>query len=140
MRHEKLAEAISFSPALQRLYTVFRLNLLPVMPAKTIAQRECVLHGAGRDGGLRDHLRFDLRALVRTEQGVIDEVAVVARDIGGRPNGIDDLQVGLRHEPESLAIVLGADRRCTQRHSGGRRRGASEYLSATNAVHPSRSS
>ena len=135
MRHEELAEAILLSPALQRLHTVFRQDRLPVVPSEAVAQRERVLHAVRRHGGPIDHLRFDLKVLVRAEERVVHKIAVVARDVGGRPDGIEDLQIGLRHEAEGLPALLGVDRRRAQRHSGGRGR-ASDNLSTTDAIHP----
>ena len=137
MRHEELAEAILLSPALQRLHAVFRHDRLPVVPSQAVAQRERVLHAVRRHGGPIDHLRLDLKVLVRAEQGVVHEIAVVARDVGGRPDRIEDLQIGLRHEAKGLPALLGVDRRRAQRDGGGRAR-ASDDLSATDAVHPRR--
>jgi hypothetical protein len=53
---------------------------------------------SGRHGGPIDHLRLDLEILVRAEQRVVDEVAVVARDVGGVPNRIKHLQIGFGDE------------------------------------------
>src|SRR5262245_13171058 len=134
MGHEELAEAILFSPALQRFHTVFRHDRLPVVPAQAVAQRECILHSVRGDGSPIDHLRSDLKALIRTEQGIINQIAVVARDVGGRPNRIEDFQIGVRHEAKGLTAWLGADRRRAKRQSccSGT---ASDDLSATDAVH-----
>ena len=132
MRHQQLAETILLSPALQRLHTVFRQDRLPVMPSEAVAQRERVLHAVRRHTRPIDHLRSNLRVLVRAEEGVVDEIAVVARDVGGRPDRIEDLQIGLRHEAKGLPALLGPDRRCTERTSGGRSC-ASDDLSPTNA-------
>ena len=130
MRHEELAEAILLSPALQRLHAVFRQDRLPVVPSQAVAQRERVLHAVWRHAGPIDHLRLDLRLLVRAEEGVVHKIAVVARDVGGRPDRIEDLQIGLRHEAKGLPVVLGLDRRRAQRTGGGRNR-ASDDLSPT---------
>jgi hypothetical protein len=56
-------------------------------------------------------LRFDLKVLVRTEEGVIHKIVMVPRDVGGRPDRIEDLQIGLRHEAEGVPALLGVDRR-----------------------------
>jgi hypothetical protein len=134
MRHEELAEAILLSPALERLHAVFRHDRLPVVPSQAITQRERVLHAVHRNGGSIDHLRLDPKLLVRAEQGVVHEIAVVARDVGGRPNRIENPEIGLCHEAEGLLAVLGVDRRRAQRHGGGGGR-ASDDVSATDAVH-----
>src|SRR6476659_8053746 len=134
MRHEELAEAILLSPALERLHAVFRHDRLPVVPSQVVAQRERVFHAVWRDGGPPDHLRLDPKLLVGAEQGVVHEIAVVARDVGGRPDRIENLQIGLRHEAKGLLAVLGVDRWRAQHHGGGRAR-ATDGLSATDAIH-----
>jgi hypothetical protein len=122
------------SPALERLHAVFRQDRLPVMPSQAVAQRECVLHAVGRHRGPIDHLRFDLQVLVCAEERVVHKIAVVARDVAGRPDGIEDLEIGLCDEAEGL-LVLGVDKGRAQCHGAGRRSRASDDLSATNAVH-----
>jgi hypothetical protein len=134
MRYKELAEAILLSPALQRLHAVFRNDGLPIVPSQAVAQRERVLHAVRRNCGPIDHLRLDPKLLVRAEQGVVHEITVVARDVGGRPDRIENLQIGLCHEAKGLPLVLGVHRRRAQRHSGGRDR-APDDLSATDAVH-----
>jgi len=57
---------------------------------------------------------------------------VVPRDVGGRPDRIEALQIGLRHEAKDLLALLGLDRRCTERTDGGCSR-ASDDLSPTDA-------
>src|SRR5262245_48931661 len=102
------------------------------MPSETVAQREGELHPVRRHSRSTDHLRSNLRVLVRAEESVVHKIAVVPRDVGGRPDWIEDLQIGLRHEAEGLLGLLGLDRRCIERASGGRSR-ASDELSSTDA-------
>jgi len=78
------------------------------VPSEAIAQRERVLHAVRRHRNAIDHLGLDLLLLVRAEKGVVHKVAVVARNVGGRPDGIQGLQVGLRHEPEGPTTLLSA--------------------------------
>ena len=54
----------------------------------------------GRDVVLLDHLRLDRALLVLREQRVIDHVAVVADDVGGGPDRIEDLQVRMHHRAQ----------------------------------------
>ena len=61
------------------------------MPQKPLAQRERVGEAVGAHRVLVDHLRLDLAARVGCEQRVVDHVAMVARDIRGGPDRIDDL-------------------------------------------------
>src|ERR1700730_11446567 len=101
------------------------------MPFEPVAQYEGVGHAIRRHGRSIDHLRFDLTFLVGAEERVVDEIAVVARDVGGVPDWIEHLQIGLGDEVEGPGVLLGADRRRTQRRSRGGRRRASDYLSTT---------
>src|SRR5262249_40151460 len=65
--------------------------------------------------------------------GVVHKIAVIASDVGGRPDRIEDLQIGVRHEAEGLPGFLGEDRRHTKRYNGGR---TTNHLSAANAAPP----
>ena len=49
---------------------------------------------------LVDHLRLDLEVAVQREQRVVDHVAVVAHDVGRRPDRIEDLQIGVIDHPQ----------------------------------------
>jgi hypothetical protein len=82
-----------------------------------------------------DHLGFDLQLLVGAEEGVVHQVPVVARDVGGRPDGIQHLQVGLCHEPQGPMALLSVDRWRTKGCGGGRRNRTAEHVSATEAIH-----
>src|SRR5215470_634593 len=92
-----------------------------------------IMHTVLRDGCPIDHLRFDLMVLVCAEEGVVDEIAVVARDVGGLPDGIEELQIRLRYEPEGLATLLSMNRWRAQRRGGGGY--PSEDLAATHTDH-----
>src|SRR5215204_4156359 len=72
--------------------------------------------------------------LVRAEKSVVDEIAVVARDVGGLPDRIQRLQLGVRHEAEGLSACLGMNGRSAQGHTDGSSP-ASDDLSATKAGH-----
>src|SRR5215212_6860231 len=132
--HEELAKAILLSPALQRLDTVFRHHWLAIVPAQAISQCETVLHPIRRHRRLINNMRFHLKMLVRAEKSVVDEIAVVARDVGGLPDRIQRLQLGVRHEAEGLSACLGVNGRAAQGDTDGRSP-ASDHLSATNAGH-----
>jgi len=105
------------------------------VPPEAVAQRERVLQAVLRHGDVIDHLWLDPKRLVRAEEGVVHKVAVVARHVGGRPDRIHDLQVGLCNEPEGPTALLGVDRRRTQGYGSGRRGRASEELPATETAH-----
>src|SRR5215813_15050756 len=73
--------------------------------------------------------------LVRSEESVVDEIAVIANDVAGRPHRVDDLQVGLCRESEGASTSLSVDGghpECRCCHRGGR---ASEDLPTSDAVH-----
>ena len=89
MRHEELAEAISLSPALQQLDAVFRHHWLPVVPLLRPSRNVNVYFiPSARPVDLINHLRLHLKMLVRAEKSVVDEIAMVACDVSGRPNRI----------------------------------------------------
>src|SRR5262249_15293418 len=87
-------------------------------------------------GGSSHHLRLDLQPLVAAKESVVDEISVVARDVGSGPDRIHDVQVGLRDEPQSTVPLLGVDRRRTERRGGGRRDCAAENLAPAPTSHP----
>ena len=96
-----LAERVALAPALDRGDAVGGAHRLAVMPFEAVAQRETVgqLVVAGRP--LVDHLRLRLEVLVEREQRVEDQIAEIARDIGGGPDRVEDAQIGLRDEPQA---------------------------------------
>src|SRR3954469_22422472 len=132
MSHEKLAETVLLSPAFNRLHTIFRHDRLSIVPSKAVAQSKHVFHAIRRHSRPVDHLGFNLKVLVRPEEGIIDKIAVVAREVGSRPDGVEDLQTSLRDKSERPAIVLGVNRRGAQHRSRGRSH-ATHGLSATDA-------
>src|SRR5438477_8242329 len=131
-----MTEAIVLSTAHQRLHTVLRQNLMPDVPPETLAERERVCHAVCGHAHPIDHLRLDPKILVRAEKGVVHEVPVVTGDVSRRPDGVEDLEIGLRYEAESLTIRLTAHRGSTQRHGGGRRDRASHDLAPADVAHP----
>jgi hypothetical protein len=77
------------SPALRRLNVVFRQYRLTSCQRRPLRNvKVYFMPSAGRYGRLIDHMRFNLVAFVRAEQRVVHDIAVVARDIGGRPDRI----------------------------------------------------
>src|SRR5262249_1891906 len=123
------------APALERLDTVFRSDRLPIVPSKTVAQPERVRHAVRGSGELLDHLGLDLKALVRPEEGVVHEVAVIARDVRGGPDRIHDAEIALRCEPEAATALLRVNRGRAQGHRGCGDRGAPDDLAATDVRH-----
>ena len=114
--HHLLAERIFRGPALDRGDAILRCDRGAVVPGKAVAQREGVGELVGRDVVLVDHLRLDLALLVHGEERVVDHVAVVARDVGGGPDRIDDLDVGVHHRLEGGLRIRAAWQR---KHGGG---------------------
>jgi hypothetical protein len=98
------------------------------VPLEVVAEGERVLHAVLRRAPLVDHLRLDLELLVGAEERVVDEVTVVARDVRGGPDGVEDLQIGLGDEPERAATLLGVH---VRRGDRGRRRGGAADEGAT---------
>ena len=102
--HEQLPLAVLAAPAPQRRDHVFRHDRLAVVPQEAIAQREGVLQGVVAHLPGVHHLRPDFQVFVQGEQHVVDHVTVVAGDVGGGPDGVDDLQIGVRDEFEGAAV------------------------------------
>ena len=75
------------------------------------------------DRVLVDHLRLDLEVGVGGEQRVPDHVAVVARDVGGRPDRVEDLEIPDRDEAQRAAPLrrLGRARAWPARRRRARR-------------------
>ena len=86
------------------------------MPEEAVAQRKDIGEVVGADVVLLDHLRFDLALLVHREERVVDHVAVIARDVCGGPDRVDDLEVGMHHHLERR---LGAGRAAGQGECNG---------------------
>jgi hypothetical protein len=60
---------------------------------------------------------------------------MVAGDVGRRPDGIEDLQIGVADEPECLPALLSASGRGAQRPRRGRGRRTPDDLPAADAIH-----
>ena len=105
---QHLAQRIAHRPALERGHDVLGRDRRAVMEFQPVAQGE----GPGElvVGGrpLVDHLRLDLEIAVQREQRVVDQVAVVAHDVRGGPDRIDDLQVGVIDDPQRRLRLRGA--------------------------------
>ncbi len=74
------------------------------MEFEPVAQRKGVGELVARELPLVHHLRLDLEFGVGREQRVVHHVAVVARDVGGGRDRIQDAQVGLRDELQDLVL------------------------------------
>src|SRR5262249_34449301 len=114
-----------------------------VVESQAVAQRERPLHPVAADRVLVDHLRPWLEIRVVREQRVVHHVAVVARDVCGRPDWVEDLEVADRHEPQRAALFRrlgrgGHLRRAAQRrcHRGCGRGGAGQERTAIHAEPP----
>ena len=107
--HELLSHRIARRPALDRGHAVGSGDRLAVVPFQAVTQREGPQHLVGRDLVLVDHLRLDGVVLVDREQRVVDHVAVVAGDVGRRPDRVEDRQVAVLHELQDLALRRGPD-------------------------------
>ncbi len=123
--HQLLADAVLGAPALDGGDAVFRRHRLAVVPQKSVAQRERVGETVGRDLPLLRHLRLDFALLVLCEQRVVDHVAVVADDVGGRPDRVEDLQVRVHVDAQRLLRegAGGTEPQCherEERHEQGR--------------------
>jgi hypothetical protein len=79
------------------------------MKFEPVAQHEAVVEIVRRDLEPVDHLRVRLELRVDREQRVEDHIAVIARNIGRRPDRIEHLHIGLRDKSQRLCFgCLGA--------------------------------
>jgi hypothetical protein len=81
------------------------------VPQQALAEREGVALLVGRGLVLVDHLRLDLALLVLGEERVVDHVAVVADDVGGGPDRIEDFQIRMHHCAQGRLGKRGRGRR-----------------------------
>src|SRR5207302_2786526 len=132
---EQLAERVPPAPALDRLDRVLGHDRLAVVPAEAVAQRERPPEAPGGVAPGLHHLRLDPELLVGAEERVVDQVAVVARDVGGRPDGVEDLQIRLGDEADRATALLGVDSRRVHGEGRGGGGGAGEELTATQLAH-----
>ncbi len=132
---QQLAQGIALGPPLDRLDRVLGDHRLAVVPLETVAQRERPLHALVRRGPLVDHLRLDLQILIGAEQRVVDQVGVVPRDVGGRPDRIEHLEIGVRDEAHGAAALLRVDGGEADRGGGGDGGGPGEEVATTEVDH-----
>ena len=114
--HHLLAERVLRGPALDRGDAVLGRDRRTVVPGQSVAQRERIGELVRRNVVLVDHLRLDLALLVHREERVVDHVAVIAGDVGGGPDRVDDLEVGMHHHLQG-GLRICAARQC--KHGGG---------------------
>ena len=99
--HDRLAERVALGPALDAGDAVARQHRRVVVEPQTVPQHELPL--AVRLNAVA-HLRLRLELAVDREQRVEDGHAVIARDVGGRPDGIEDGRVRLGNESQRLRV------------------------------------
>ena len=88
------------------------------MELEAIAQRKRVRQLVAAQLVLVHHLRLDLKLGIGGEQRVVDHVPVVAGDVRGGGDGIENAQVSLRNELEHF-LPLRPGQRSTQHDSHG---------------------
>src|SRR5262249_33079403 len=121
-------------PALDRRDAVLGGDGLPVVELEPVAKRERILHVVLAHGVLVHHLRLKLQASVESEQRVVDHVPVVARDVGRRPDRVEDLEVGMGDEAERAALFLRVDVGGGERY-GGRGGATRQETTSTHVSH-----
>ena len=98
--HELLAHRVPGAPSPDRGDAVFRRDGRAVVPQQAVAQHERVGEAVAGDREGVDHLRLGLVLLVEREKRVVDHVAVVAGDVDGGPDRIDDLEIGIHDDAQ----------------------------------------
>src|SRR5207249_4146526 len=94
------AKLVALGPALDRGDAIGGADRLAVMPFETVAQCKAVSELVLADTPAFEHLRLRLKVLVERKQRVEDEIAKIARDIGGRPDRVDAPEIGLRDKAQ----------------------------------------
>jgi hypothetical protein len=106
--HEGAAHGVALAPAFERGDDVLARHRRAVVELEPGAQLEVVNLLVRRHLPRVDHLRLDPALLVGAEQRVVDHVAVVAAHVGGRPDRVEDRQVGVRHDGQYVLVALRA--------------------------------
>ncbi len=99
---QQAAQRVLVGEAFDRRQHIGRRDGLAVVPFEAVAQ----LEGPGElviaHRPALDHLRLGLELVVEREQRVVDQVAVVAHDVGGGPDRIEDFQIRVHDHPQRL--------------------------------------
>ena len=99
---ERLPVPVARHPALDRGDAVGAAHRRAVMEAEPVAQPELISELVGRNAVVADHLRVRRELGVDREQRVEHHVAVVSRDVCGRPHRIEDAQIRLGDKAQRL--------------------------------------
>ena len=116
---QQAAQRVLVGEALDRRQHVRRGDRLAVMPLQALAQLEGPGELVVAHRPALDHLRPRLELGVEREERVVDQVAVVADDVGRRPDRIDDLEIRVHDDLQRLAR-LGVDGRRGEQRNGGK--------------------
>jgi hypothetical protein len=101
---EQAALHVLVAEALDRGDDVGRGDRRAIGPSEAVAQLEGPGELVVAHCPALDHLRLGLELLVEREQRVVDQVAVVAHDVGGGPDRIEDLEIRMHHDLERLGF------------------------------------
>jgi hypothetical protein len=117
---ERPAQRVLLRPALQRGDDVGARDRRAVVPFQPVAQSEGPGQLVVAQRPLVDHLRLDLAGGIGREQRIVDHVAVIARDVGGGPDRVEDLEIRMRHDPQRRLRLGRAGDAQRQRRGDGR--------------------
>ena len=107
LRHpgEQAALHVLVGEALDRGQDISRSDRRSVVPLEPVAQLEGPGELVVAHRPALDHLRLRLELGVEREQLVVDQVAVVAHDVGGGPHRIDNLEIRMHHDLDRLGLL-----------------------------------
>src|SRR5882672_6378053 len=103
-RKQFLPEIVALAPAFERLDDVGRRDRCSIVKFETFAKPESPYLSIVALVVVGDHLRPYMPLHVHAEKGVVDGVAVVSRNDRGGPDGIEYLEIGLRHDTQHLRL------------------------------------
>ena len=103
--HHRHAGRDALRKTQNRRHHVLRRHRLAIVKLESRAQLERPVEAVGALRIALDHLRLRHELAVQREQRVVNHVAVIAGDVVRGLNGVQDLEVGLRHDAQHRLCV-----------------------------------
>ena len=91
--HQFLTGGILRCPPLDRRDTIVCCDRLAIVRSRPSRSTNVYISLSADTSYRVDHLRFDFASRIRREQCIVDHIAVIAHDVGSRPDRIEDLEI-----------------------------------------------